>query len=169
LREVFFLSHVQEIRQKLSTPLPRPIPFEDLTFDVLSKCLNDRAMRRISGIASHQIEPCKDPYRPFTPIAHRIWRPNLGESGLEHEFVQFCLARQRERILATVSHIMNELSRKTMSAHRWWVVRFSERQEKELTMQKTLVFERSRCEIVPDHIQRHFDRVLDECRSMECR
>jgi hypothetical protein len=46
-------------------------------------------------------------------------RPNLVELGLEHELIQFCLARERERIPATISDVIDDLAQKSITTDAW--------------------------------------------------
>jgi hypothetical protein len=90
----------------------------------------------------------------------------LVEPGLEHELIRFCLARQCDSIPATISDIIDYLAQKSITADRWWVARFVERHEAELTTQKASVLERSRHEVAPDGVKRYFDILRDECGSI---
>jgi hypothetical protein len=47
-----------------------------------------------------------------------------------------------ERIPATISDVIEHLSEKPITAGRWWVARFIDRHETELTVQKASVVER---------------------------
>jgi hypothetical protein len=89
-------------------------------------------------------------------------RPNLIEPGLRYELTQFWLARQRNRIPATISDVSDYFAQKSIPSDRWWVARFVERHEAELTVQKALVLEPSRHEIAPDDVNRYIDILREE-------
>jgi hypothetical protein len=84
-------------------------------------------------------------------------RPNLVEPGLEHEFIQFCLPRQRERIPVTLSAVIDYLAQKSITADRWWVARFVECHEAEPTVQKASVLENLRHKAAANNAKRYFD------------
>jgi hypothetical protein len=89
-------------------------------------------------------------------------RPKLFEPGLKHALLQFCLARQRERIPATISDVIDYLPQKLIMAARWWVARFIERHEVDLTVQKASVPEHPRYEVAPDDVKRYFDILRED-------
>jgi hypothetical protein len=87
----------------------------------------------------------------------------LVEPGLEHEFIQFRLAGQRERIPATISDVIDYLAHKSITVDWWWVARFVEYHEAELAVSKASVLERSRHEVAPDDVKRYFGILREEC------
>jgi hypothetical protein len=90
----------------------------------------------------------------------------LAEPGLEHKLIQFSLARQRERIPATIPDVIDYLAQKSIIADRWWVARFVECHEAELTVQKASPLEHSRHEVAPNDVERYFGILREECQSI---
>jgi hypothetical protein len=108
-----------------------------------------------------QLQEC-----PPTPIPLSAWETQFSPAGPQHELIQFCLARQRERIPVTISDVINYLAQKSITADWWWAARFVERHEAELAVQKASVLERSRHEVAPGDVKRHFDGLRAERRSI---
>jgi hypothetical protein len=90
----------------------------------------------------------------------RSW-PQIVESEVEQNLVQFCFSQQAERHPASTEDVIDYMREAGKQIDRFWVNRFMERNAEKLALRQAAFLEGDRHNISPDEIKADFGCCKD--------